>query len=159
MTEEARSAIEEFYVDLRSRGEGEDAPVPVTARKLEALVRLAEASARVRLSDTVEQADADRVIDIVRKSLEDVGMDPETNEFDADMIEAGHSKSQRDRIKGLKAIIQELEEEYEEGAPYDEVIGMAVENGTDRDKAEHEIEKLKQKGEVYEPSQGHLRTT
>ena len=159
MTDEARGAIEEFYVDLRSHGEGEDAPVPVTARKLEALVRLAEASARVRLSDTVEQADADRVIDIVRKSLEDVGMDPETNEFDADMIEAGHSKSQRDRIKGLKAIIQELEEEYEEGAPYDEVIGMAVENGTDRDKAEHEIEKLKQKGEVYEPSQGHLRTT
>jgi replicative DNA helicase Mcm len=159
MTEEARSAIEEFYVDLRSRGEGEDAPVPVTARKLEALVRLAEASARVRLSDTVEQEDADRVIDIVRKSLEDVGMDPETNEFDADMIEAGTSKSQRDRIKGLRAIIEELEEEYEEGAPYDEVIEMAVENGEDRDKAEHEIEKLKQRGEVYEPSQGHLRTT
>ena len=159
MTDEARSAIEEFYVDLRSRGEGEDAPVPVTARKLEALVRLAEASARVRLSDTVEQEDADRVIDIVRTSLEDVGMDPETNEFDADMIEAGHSKSQRDRMKGLKAIIQELEDEYEEGAPYDEVLEMAVENDTDRDKAEHEIEKFKQRGEVYEPSQGHLRTT
>ncbi len=159
MTDEARSAIEEFYVDLRSRGEGEDAPVPVTARKLEALVRLAEASARVRLSDTVEREDADRVIDIVRTSLEDVGMDPETNEFDADMIEAGHSKSQRDRMKGLKAIIQELEEEYEEGAPYDEVLEMAVENDTDRDRAEHEIEKFKQRGEVYEPSQGHLRTT
>ena len=159
MTDEARSAIEEFYVDLRSRGEGEDAPVPVTARKLEALVRLAEASARVRLSDTVEQEDADRVIDIVRTSLEDVGMDPETNEFDADMIEAGHSKSQRDRMKGLKTIIQELEAEYEEGAPYDEVLEMAVENDTDRDKAEHEIEKFKQRGEVYEPSQGHLRTT
>jgi replicative DNA helicase Mcm len=159
MTAEAREAIEDFYVDLRSRGEGEDAPVPVTARKLEALVRLAEASARVRLSDTVEEADAERVIEIVRKSLEDVGMDPETNEFDADMIEAGTSKSQRDRIKSLKKIIEELEDEYEEGAPYDEIIAMAQENGTDRDKAEHEIEKLKQRGEVYEPSQGHLRTT
>jgi replicative DNA helicase Mcm len=39
------------------------------------------------------------------------------------------------------------------------VVEMAVENGNDRDKAEHEIEKLKQRGEVYEPSQGHLRTT
>jgi replicative DNA helicase Mcm len=131
----------------------------VTARKLEALVRLAEASARVRLSDTVEEEDAERVIEIVRKSLEDVGMDPETNEFDADMIEAGTSKSQRDRIKSLKKIIEELEDEYEEGAPYDEIIAMAQDNGTDRDKAEHEIEKLKQRGEVYEPSQGHLRTT
>ncbi|MFB6206165.1 MAG: minichromosome maintenance protein MCM [Haloglomus sp.] len=159
MTDAARNAIEEFYVDLRSQGEGEDAPVPVTARKLEALVRLAEASARVRLSDTVEESDAERVIDIVRKSLEDVGMDPETNEFDADMIEAGHSKSQRDRIKSLRGIIEELEDEYEEGAPFEEVLEMAESNGTDRDKAEHEIEKLKQRGEVYEPSQGHLRTT
>ena len=159
MTEAARDRIEEFYVDLRSHGEAEDAPVPVTARKLEALVRLAEASARVRLSDTVEEADAERVIDIVRKSLEDVGMDPETNEFDADMIEAGTSKRQRARIKSIKGIIDQLQEEYEDGAPFDEVIDMAQENGTDRDKAEHEIEKLKERGEVYEPRQGHLRTT
>jgi len=29
----------------------------------------------------------------------------------------------------------------------------------DQSKAEHEIEKLKQKGEVYEPSTDNLRTT
>ncbi len=55
MTEEAKSRIEDFYVDLRLKGQDEDAPVPVTARKLEALVRLAEASARIRLSDTVDE--------------------------------------------------------------------------------------------------------
>ncbi|MDZ5812426.1 minichromosome maintenance protein MCM, partial [Halorubrum sp. AD140] len=65
MTEEAKELIEEFYVDLRSKGADEDAPVPVTARKLEALVRLSEASARVRLSDTVDREDADRATDIV----------------------------------------------------------------------------------------------
>ncbi len=73
MTEEARNAIRDFYVDLRSKGTDEDAAVPVTARKLEALVRLSEASARVRLSDTVEQSDAERVIEIVRSCLQDVG--------------------------------------------------------------------------------------
>ncbi|PSQ06052.1 hypothetical protein BRC95_06340 [Halobacteriales archaeon QS_5_68_33] len=159
MTEEARDAIQEFYVDLRMEGQDEDAPVPVTARKLEALVRLAEASARVRLSDRVTEEDAHRVIDIVRNQMENIGVDPETGEFDADVVEAGTSKSQRDRIKNLKHLIDDLEDEYDEGAPVDVVVERAEEIGMETNKAEHEIEKLKQKGEVYEPRTDHLRTT
>jgi replicative DNA helicase Mcm len=159
MSEAAREAIRDFYVDLRSKGTDEDAAVPVTARKLEALVRLSEASARVRLSDTVERDDAERVIEIVRSCLQDVGVDPETGEFDADIVEAGTSKSQRDRIKNLKQLIGDVEEEYDDGAPVDIVMDRAEEIGMDQSKAEHEIEKLKQKGEVYEPSTDTLRTT
>jgi replicative DNA helicase Mcm len=159
MTEEAKGEIQEFYVNLRARGSDEDAAVPVTARKLEALVRLAEASARIRLSDTVEAEDASRAVDIVRYCLEDIGMDPETGEFDADMIETGTSKSQRDRIKDLLSLIQNIEDEYDEGAPVDVIIERAEEAGMDESKAEHEIEQLKQKGEVYEPQTDHLRTT
>ncbi|WP_114577918.1 LAGLIDADG family homing endonuclease [Saliphagus sp. LR7] len=159
MTEAAREEIRDFYVDLRSKGTDEDAPVPVTARKLEALVRLSEASARIRLSDTVELADAERVIEIVRSCLQDIGVDPETGEFDADIVEAGTSKSQRDRIKNIKQLITDIEEEYDEGAPVDIVLDRAEEIGLEESKAEHEIENLKQKGEVYEPSMDHLRTT
>ncbi|WP_458207496.1 minichromosome maintenance protein MCM [Haladaptatus sp. NG-SE-30] len=159
MTPEAKQSIRDFYVDLRAKGADEDAPVPVTARKLEALVRLSEASARVRLSDTVEQEDADRVIDIVRSCLQDIGVDPETGQFDADVVETGTSKSQRDRIKNIKQLIADIEEEYDEGAPVEVVLDRADEIGMDPSKAEHEIEKLKQKGEVYEPSTDHLRTT
>jgi len=159
MTEAAKETIQSFYVDLRARGADEDAPVPVTARKLEALVRLAEASARVRLSDTVEQEDADRATDIAHATLKDIGMDPETGEFDADVVETGTSKSQRDRIKSLKSLISDIETEYDEGAPVDVVIERAEEAGMETAKAEHEIEQLKQKGEVYEPRTDHLRTT
>ncbi len=159
MTEEAKAEIQEFYVDLRAEGTGEDAPVPVTARKLEALVRLAEASARVRLSDTVDQEDAERATDIARSSMEDIGMDPETGEFDADVVETGTSKSQRDRVKNILSLIGEIEEEYDEGAPADVVVERAEEQGMEPSKAEHEIDQLKQKGEVYTPTKGHLRTT
>ncbi|WP_415379414.1 LAGLIDADG family homing endonuclease [Halosimplex sp. TS25] len=159
MTEEAREEIEDFYVDLRTQGADEDAAVPVTARKLEATVRLAEASARVRLSDKVTAEDSQRVIEIVRSCMEDVGVDPETGELDADMIEAGTTKSQRDRIKNLKTLIEDLEDEYDDGAPVDVVVERAEEVGMDQSKAEHEIEQLKQKGEVYEPRTDHLRTT
>ncbi|SIS14772.1 LAGLIDADG family homing endonuclease [Natronorubrum thiooxidans] len=159
MTEAARESIRDFYVDLRLKGTDEDAPIPVTARKLEALVRLSEASARVRLSDTVEESDASRVIEIVRSCLQDIGVDPETGEFDADIVEAGTSKSQRDRIKNIKQLISDIEQEYDDGAPVDIVLDRAEEIGMDHSKAEHEIEKLKQKGEVYEPSRDNLRTT
>lgn len=156
MTEEAREAIKEFYVDIRSSLD-EDQPVPVSARKLEALVRLSEASARVRLSDTIEEGDVERVIELVRTSLQDIGVDPETGEFDADIIEAGTSESHRDRIKNLKQLIADIEEEYKDGAPTEIVLERASEVGMNRSKAEHEIEKLKQKGKVYEPSTDHLR--
>ncbi|WP_159904146.1 minichromosome maintenance protein MCM [Salinirussus salinus] len=159
MTEEAKAEIQDFYVDLRAEGTGDDAPVPVTARKLEALVRLAEASARVRLSDTVEKEDAERATDIARSSMEDIGMDPETGEFDADVVETGTSKSQRDRVKNILDLVGEIEEEYDEGAPVDVVVERAEEQGIEPSKAEHEIEQLKQKGEVYTPTKGHLRTT
>jgi replicative DNA helicase Mcm len=159
MSEAARERIKQFYVDLRAKGTDEDAPVPITARKLEALVRLAEASARVRLSDTVTEADAERVVELVRSCLQDIGVDPETGEFDADVVETGTSKTQRDRIKNVKALIQDIEDEYEEGAPVEEVLSRAGEVGIDRSKAEQEIENLKKKGELYEPSLDHLRTT
>ncbi|WP_284012553.1 minichromosome maintenance protein MCM [Halobaculum litoreum] len=161
MTDEARAAIREFYVDLRSKGADEDAPVPVTARKLEALVRLSEASARVRLSDTVEEEDATRVIDIVRSCLQDIGVDPETGQFDADVVETGTSKSQRDRIKNIKELIGTIADEYDDepGAPVDTILERADEVGMDAGKAEKELEKLRTRGEIYEPQSGYVRTT
>ncbi|MEZ3116282.1 ATP-binding protein [Halobaculum sp. MBLA0147] len=159
MTDAARDAIQEFYVDLRSKGADEDAPVPVTARKLEATVRLAEASARVRLADEVTADDAERVIEIVRSCLQDIGVDPETGEFDADVVETGTSKSQRDRIKNLKDLLREVDEEYEDepGAPRDQVLERADEVGMDRSKVEDEIEKLKTKGDLYMPDGDHIK--
>jgi replicative DNA helicase Mcm len=105
----------------------------------------------------VTTEDTDRVIAIVQSSLEDVGMDPETGELDADMVEAGTSKSQRDRIKNVKGIIRELQDEYEDGAPYDQVLERAEQGGIERSKAEHEIQKLKDRGDIYEPKTDHLR--
>ncbi|WP_251342189.1 LAGLIDADG family homing endonuclease [Haloplanus halophilus] len=154
MSDGAREAIRDFYVDLRAKGADEDAPVPVTARKLEALVRLAEASARVRLSDTVERDDAERVIEIVRSCLQDIGVDPETGEFDADVIETGTSKSQRDRIKSIKDVIETVDAEYEgeAGAPLDAIVERAEAEGIEEEKVMDQIEQLRRKGDVYSPS-------
>jgi replicative DNA helicase Mcm len=73
-------------------------------------------------------------------------------------VETGTSKSQRDRIKNLKGIISELAEEYDDGAPVEEVLDRAEEAGIERSRAEEGVEKLRRQGDVYEPRADHLRT-
>ena len=153
---EANEEIHEYYPKIRGMTGGDT--VPLTHRKLEAIRRMAEASAKVRLSDTVEPEDVERGIDLIQASLNDVGVD-ENGNWDADIIEAGTSSTQRDRVRNIKEIIEELQKEYDDGAPIDEILMRAEEVGVEETKAEHEIEKLKKQGEVYEPSTQHLRTT
>jgi len=157
MTDEARERIREFYVNLRTQG-GDGEAVPVTARKLEALVRLAEASARVRISDKVELQDAERAIDVTTASLDQVGRDPETGEFDIDVIESGTSQTQRDRIKGIKEIISVVSDDSDDGkAPMDEIVELAEEHEMSPEKAREEIDSLRRRGELIEPEKDHFR--
>jgi DNA replication licensing factor MCM3 len=52
LTEEAREAIASRYAEMRSRQD--ERTLPITARSLETVIRLATAHAKARLSDTVE---------------------------------------------------------------------------------------------------------
>jgi replicative DNA helicase Mcm len=158
LSEAAKERFNEFYVQTRASGADEDSPVPITARKLEALHRLGEAMARIRLSDTITEFDADRVIKLVRSCLESVGVDPETDELDADVIETGQSKAQRERVQDVKEAVNELAMQNENGAPEGDVVQKLVENGYTADEIESEIESLLERGDLYYAQQGHLRT-
>ncbi|MDP2841327.1 MAG: minichromosome maintenance protein MCM [Candidatus Methanoperedens sp.] len=154
--DEARKQLIDFYLGLRKQGEAPDAPVPVTARQLEALIRLAEASARVRLSDVITRDDTNRVIRIVMASMKQV-MTDETGRLDADIINVGMGKSQRDRIKVLKEIIRDLQDEYKSAVPLEDIISRAEESGIKKDTVEDIIQKLKTVGEILEATNERFR--
>jgi len=80
---------------------------------------------------------------------------------DADADSDVTSKTQRDRIKALKSAINEIEKEHQEGAPIEIAIDHLTDkfDAVDREQAADAIEKLRRKGQVYEPKQDHLRTT
>jgi len=156
LTEEAKRKIEEFYISLRSKAK-ENSPMPITARQLESIIRLAEASARVRLSDRVEVEDVERAINLIRKSLEQIAIEPETGEIDIDYAFSGTSKRQRDRIIIIKKIIERLEPNYEKGVPEEEILNEAEKEGISRNKAKEILSKLKQMGEVYSPKYDHYK--
>jgi len=154
----AEQLLHEEFLQIRFANENaDDAPVPITWRKQEAIERLAEASARVRLSDKVSKGDVERALRLVKQSMRQVGMDPETDQFDADVIETGHSKTQRDRIKNLKGLIRDLEGEHDAGAPIEKIKDNADAVGMDAEKVDEEIQNFKDHGDAYESKAGHLR--
>jgi len=103
-TKEANVVIKDFYLKLR--GLGRDGTVPITPRKLEDLKRLAEASARIRLSPNVEKLDAKIAVQLVDACLRDVAYDPKSGKFDIDRVICNTSSAQRSHIAMIKNSLQ-----------------------------------------------------
>ncbi|MCD6557761.1 MAG: minichromosome maintenance protein MCM [Candidatus Aenigmarchaeota archaeon] len=158
LTEEASKVLRDFYVDMRNRYAGEEtATVPITLRQYEALIRMAEASAKVRLSDHVTVEDAQRAIKIMKFSLRQLGYEPETGRIDIDRIESGITTSQRNKIRAVLEIIDSLHEEGR-GVSIEDIKAEASEKHgmSDSDVLEI-IDRLKRDGTVFEPRSGYIR--
>ncbi|MEA1993553.1 MAG: minichromosome maintenance protein MCM [Euryarchaeota archaeon] len=145
----AERKIHKFYVKLRKIAEEKDAPVPITARQLEALIRLSEARARMRLSNEVTAEDSEAIIKLFKNTLFKVGVDPETGELDIDVIMTGNPKSQRDKMMNLLDLITSLDKG--EGVSLAIIIEEAKKEGIDKNFVRRYIEEFKQKGDLYEP--------
>ena len=89
LTKEALERLKDFYLVMRSASEAEGTPVAITARQLESLVRVAEAKARMALRKEVLAEDAETAVAIMKRSLEEVGIDVSSRKFDIDIIMTG----------------------------------------------------------------------
>lgn len=74
-------------------------------------------------------------------------------------VEFVDMEAQHERTVSIKELINDIEEDHENGAPVSKVYDRSGVVGMTDEELEHAIEKLKQKGEVYEPEIDHLRTT
>jgi len=159
LTQEAIRVLQEFYVGMRGGiDDEEDAPVPITARQLEALVRLSEASARIRLGQEVTDYDAKRAITLQMKCLKQVGYDPETGKVDIDKVEGRTPKSDRDKFRLVSQTIKRLEDEYNGRAPKQMLMDeMEDRYNMDEEKVEEVIRFLKRNGTIYEPKPGYYK--
>jgi len=158
LTDEALEEIKDYYVKMRSTGDEEGAykAIPISARQLEALIRLSEASARARLSQKVLKSDAKRAIELVHFCLTQIGVDPETGKIDIDRITTGIPASQRSNISIIKEIIRELEGQIGKQIPMDDVLLKSKEKGMDPDKAEEILDMLKKEGVIFAPRAGFI---
>jgi replicative DNA helicase Mcm len=155
---EAANKIKEFYLETRAIGENPESPVPITARQLEALVRLAEARAKMGLKKEITIEDAEAVIRLMKTSLKMVGIDKETGRQDIDTIMVGKSKSQRERFDIILDLVRELGKESKEGlVQVEKIIDAAKAQGVEEHFARAAVTQLIREGNLYEPKQGLVR--
>ena len=149
LNKEASDAIENFYVKMRMLST--DKSVSITPRYLEALIRLAEASARVRLSNVAGVEDARRAIRIMSNTIE--YLKNENGTVDIDRIEAIPSKK-RDKYMIILQIIERIFKENANPVKIDDIVSEAEKEGIDKLITEKIIDDLKRNGTIAEQRYG-----
>ncbi|MEK6884847.1 MAG: minichromosome maintenance protein MCM, partial [Nanoarchaeota archaeon] len=159
LSDEAIEEIKKFYVDLRNTPTSSETalkPIPISARQLEALIRLSEASAKCRLSSKVTIDDAKKAIDLMKYYLMQVGYDYETKTFDIDRISTGITTSQRNKIKLVRETIANLESRLGKLIPVEEIKKELGEN-ISKLEMEEVLEKLLKEGVIFNPRRGYVQ--
>lgn len=154
LTEEARRLLEDFYVEMRRKSAGPNTALAITARQLEALVRLSEAHAKMALKPLVEREDAEEAIRLMSVMLSRAGFDVESGTIDVDMIMLGQSRRQRERIKMFTELLEELMDKYGGTICIKDLVKEAREKGFTKEQVDELIRKMVRDGQLYMPKPG-----
>ena len=148
LDEEARRLIIDYYVGERKKvGDFQDT-VAITARSLEALARLTEASARIRLAETATLQDAERAVRLTKMWRYDLMGE----NFDETAVQSNKKGTARHAERTILDIIARFQQNGGGVAQLLDVINEAERENIPRSKAEEVIEKLNQTGRLMRPN-------
>ncbi len=159
LTKEAVQRLKDFYMAMRSASETEGSPVAITARQLESLVRTAEARARSALRKKISAEDAEAAVAIMKRSLEEVGIDVSSSKFDIDLIMTGKPKSLRDKLQTVLSTIMEMQRETGLVEKIALLSELETEYKISTGEADRLISQLLREGTIYSPREGYLKKT
>ena len=159
LTKEALERLKDFYLAMRSASEAEGTPIAITARQLESLVRAAEARARMALRKEVLAEDAETAIAIMKRSLEEVGIDVSSRKFDIDIIMTGKPKSVRDKLSVILGLISSMEKETGMVEKTRLLERLQTEYDIGSSEAERLIGQMLKEGTLFSPKNGYIKKT
>lgn len=85
--------------------------ITATTRQLESMIRLAEAHAKMRLSEEVTANDVLEAVRLIKSALKQAATDSRTGLIDMGLLTEGTSASERRRMQDLKKAITDLLDE------------------------------------------------
>ncbi len=147
MTDNAITIIQKSYLRIRDMGKA-DGTITITARQLEALVRLSEASARLRLSKIVDDSDAQKAVDLVEYYLASMASN-NGGQWDMGAIDSGFTKKDRDRTKVVLGAIDMFGSP--DGITLDEILLHTAEEGMNEGDVKKVLKSLSENGTIYSP--------
>ena len=147
LTDEAQESLREFYVETRRKGGESHDSIAISARAIEGLYRLAQASARVRLSEVATIEDAERSIRLTRFWRHELMGE----NFDETTLQSGKKATTRNRERLILEIVRRLFAETGNIVNLADVLTEAGRTDISRDVAEDIIEALCRDGRLMRP--------
>ncbi|MCL4383330.1 MAG: minichromosome maintenance protein MCM [Candidatus Marsarchaeota archaeon] len=154
LSNEASDKIKTYYIELRKSGKKEGY-ITITPRQIEGLVRMAEASAKTRLSDNVEGVDAERAINLAEFMFKTLTVD-KSGRRDIDTLLTGLPKEKVDKLNAIINIIKKLEQD-EGYAKMQRIIEEAEKANIDSGTANKYINDLERSGDIFMPKPGIIK--
>jgi DNA replication licensing factor MCM4 len=163
ITQEAADELVKAYVEMRKLGEdirAAERRITATTRQLESMIRLAEAHAKMRLSEHVTADDVVEAVRLIKSALKQAATDVRTGLIDMSLLTEGTSASERRRRQDLKkGVIGILDEMTRSGgaARYNEVLKRLSEQSSVQIESHEFTEALKsleQEGQVMVLGEG-----
>jgi DNA replication licensing factor MCM4 len=140
--------------------------ITATTRQLESMIRLAEAHAKMRLSEVVEASDVQEAVRLIKSALKQAATDQRTGLIDMGLLTEGVSATERRRKEDLKAgVVGILDELLRTGAGGNPRIAditrkLAEASGAEVDGQEvlEALRALESEGQVMLAGEGARRT-
>jgi DNA replication licensing factor MCM4 len=110
LTPPAAQALTNAYVSMRNLGsslQSSEKRITATTRQLESMIRLAEAHAKMRLSPTVDEADVDEAVRLIKSAIKASATDARTGLIDMGLLSEGGGAAERRRREDLKRAVLE----------------------------------------------------
>ncbi|KAI4173281.1 MAG: hypothetical protein LQ343_002992 [Gyalolechia ehrenbergii] len=167
ITQAASDELVQSYIEMRKLGEDVRAAerrITATTRQLESMIRLAEAHAKMRLSEEVTAYDVSEAVRLIKSALKQAATDARTGLIDMGLLTEGTSASERRRKQDLKKAVTDLLDEMTRqggAARYSEVYrhiseqGSAQVEGTEFAEA---LRSLEQEGQIFVSGEGPRRS-
>jgi DNA replication licensing factor MCM4 len=139
--------------------------ITATTRQLESMIRLAEAHAKMRLSETVEDSDVFEAVRLIKSALKQAATDQRTGLIDMGLLTEGVSASERRRKEDLKSgvlgLLDDLLRSGSHAVRVSEVTKQMAENSTEQIDAQEILDVLRQlesEGQLMITGEGARRT-
>jgi replicative DNA helicase Mcm len=163
LDEESKNVILKYYTEERQSfgredqsasqyesNQGKDTVIPITARALEALIRLTEAHARMHLQEVATVENANVALAVFRHWREESGIEDESE------LHSGVSVRARSNNSAIMNMVRDLCSEKGE-AVLVEIYNLALPRKISEDVVNRVISKMLQNGELFESSTDKYR--
>jgi len=107
LSNEAEEKLIEFYTAMRQQG-GNQKVITATPRQLEALIRLSEALAKMKLKEVVDEEEVHEAKRLMDVATQRAATDPTTGRIDMDLLATGHSSSDRMAVELLSDALRDV---------------------------------------------------